>query len=157
MNVIEGLKANYQGKVLARAIRAVKEQGMEDDVWRGIRSDFTWNKTKEGWYYWGSIYKNEPDPDRYLPKDYVDLDEESEEERPWISVEERLPDHENNVLAVLDGEVCIMAYFSFKEGGETMKAWGIVYDGLNGGAIYDDNYYPTHWMEIPKPPKTTEK
>lgn len=70
----------------------------------------------------------------------------------WISVKEKLPQHENNVLAVLDGQVCIMNYFSFQENGETNKVWGYVYDGINGDGIFDDNYYPTHWMEIPCPP-----
>jgi hypothetical protein len=70
----------------------------------------------------------------------------------WISVNENLPEHENNVLAVLDGQVCIMNYFSFQENGKTNKVWGYVYDGINGDGIFDDNYYPTHWMEIPCPP-----
>jgi hypothetical protein len=70
----------------------------------------------------------------------------------WISVDNKLPKHENNVLAVLGGEVCIMNYLSFKENGETYKVWGYVYDGINGDGIFDDNYYPSHWMEIPKPP-----
>ena len=30
----------------------------------------------------------------------------------WISVTEKIPEHENNLLAVLDGQVCIMNYFS---------------------------------------------
>jgi hypothetical protein len=70
----------------------------------------------------------------------------------WFSVNEKLPEHEKNVLAVLDREVCIMNYFSFKENGETYMVWGYVYDGINGDGIFDDNYYPTHWMEIPCPP-----
>lgn len=70
----------------------------------------------------------------------------------WISVNEKLPEHENNVLAVLNGQVCIMNYFSFQENGETNMVWGYVYDGINGDGIFDDNYYPTHWMEIPCPP-----
>jgi hypothetical protein len=70
----------------------------------------------------------------------------------WISVNEKLPEHENNVLAVLDGQVCIMRYFSFQENGEVKMVWGYVYDGINGDGIFDDNYYPTHWMDIPCPP-----
>lgn len=70
----------------------------------------------------------------------------------WISVKEKLPEHENNVLAVLDGQVCIMNYFPFEENGEITQVWGYVYDGINGDGIYDDNYNPTHWMEIPSPP-----
>ena len=70
----------------------------------------------------------------------------------WNSVNEKLPEHENNVLAVLNGQVCIMNYFSFQENGEKNMVWGYVYDGVNGDGIFDDNYYPTHWMEIPCPP-----
>lgn len=70
----------------------------------------------------------------------------------WISVEERLPDDEHNVLAVLDGQVCVMAYFSFWEKGERNMVWGYSYDGVNGDAIFDDNYYPTHWKPLPTAP-----
>jgi hypothetical protein len=66
----------------------------------------------------------------------------------WIDVNDRLPEHENNVLAVLNGQVCIMNYFDFTEDGQTHKVWGYVYDGINGDGIYDDNYTPSHWMEI---------
>ena len=71
----------------------------------------------------------------------------------WIKVTERLPEVEHNVLAVLDGQVCIMAYFWFHESGEKYQVWGYSYDGVNGDAIFDDNYYPTHWMPLPEPPK----
>ena len=74
-------------------------------------------------------------------------------EPKWTSVSELLPEHENNVLAVLNGQVCIMAYFTIRDSGEYCKVWGYVYDGINGDGLYDDNYHPTHWMEIPKPPK----
>lgn len=70
----------------------------------------------------------------------------------WISVEERLPEDEHNVLAVLDGQVCVMAYFSFWENGERIMVWGYSYDGVNGDAIFDDNYYPTHWQPLPTAP-----
>lgn len=70
----------------------------------------------------------------------------------WISVEERLPEDEHNVLAVLDGKVCVMAYFSFWENGERIMVWGYSYDGVNGDAIFDDNYYPTHWQPLPTAP-----
>ena len=72
----------------------------------------------------------------------------------WISVEDRLPETEDNVLAVLEGQLCIMSYFAFKENGETQMVWGYVYDGINGDGIFDDNYCPTHWMPLPEPPKT---
>ena len=71
----------------------------------------------------------------------------------WIPVSEQLPEHENNVLAVLDGQVCVMAYYTKRDSGECSKVWAYVYGGINGEGLYDDNYEPTHWMEIPKPPK----
>ncbi len=68
----------------------------------------------------------------------------------FISVKDRLPETEDNVLAILDGKVCVMRYFSMEENDETYMVWGYVYDGLDGDAIYDEDYYPTDWMPIPK-------
>ena len=68
----------------------------------------------------------------------------------WISVEDSLPEHDNNVLAILNGNMEIMAYCNIHEDGETFKVWHIVYDGLQGDPIYDDNYEPTHWQPLPK-------
>ena len=68
----------------------------------------------------------------------------------WISVEDKLPEHDNNVLAILNGNMEIMAYCNIHEDGETFKVWHIVYDGLQGDPIYDDNYEPTHWQPLPK-------
>lgn len=71
----------------------------------------------------------------------------------WISVNDNLPNHELNVLAILDGQLAVMAYFDFMEEGVTQKVWGYCYDNINDDAVFDDNYYPTHWMELPKPPE----
>ncbi len=70
----------------------------------------------------------------------------------WISVKDKLPEHEGNVLAVLDGEVCIMAYQLLSDSDGTFWwAWCYVYyGGLQGDAEWEDHYEPTHWMEIPK-------
>jgi hypothetical protein len=65
----------------------------------------------------------------------------------WIPVKERLPDHNNNVLAVWNGYVCVMHY------SHDLGLWGYVYDGLDGDPEIDEYYQPTHWMEIPSPPK----
>ena len=70
----------------------------------------------------------------------------------WINVNERLPEHGNNVLAVLYGKVCVMCCDTIIESGETYRAWCYVYDGLDGDGIFDDNYEPTHWMELPTAP-----
>ena len=71
----------------------------------------------------------------------------------WTPVSEKLPEHENNVLAVLDGQVRVMCYLTIRHSGEYLKVWAMVYDALGGDAHFDDEYHPTHWMEIPKPPK----
>ncbi len=70
--------ANLEGKVQLRALRAVEEQ--LDWVDRFLLSSvaflFDWSYTKEGHNYWAAIHKNLPNPDQYLPKDYVDVDDE---------------------------------------------------------------------------------
>lgn len=154
MTVEQGLRAELHDrpKVLARALRAAREQGTLNDSCQVFSAAFTWHVTKEGREYWYSIRYKKPNPDQYLPEGYVDVeDEEPKEQSPWTMVEDGLPKHENNVLAVWNGKVCVMAYFSFKDGGETYKVWGYVYDGIDNEAIYDDEYKPTKWMEIPKP------
>lgn len=154
MTAEQGLTAEFHDrpKVLARALRAAREQGALECDWNGIDYRFDLGNSKEGFKYWWYVFRKNANPDQYLPEGYVDVeDEQPKEQSPWISVEERLPDHENNVLAVLDGKVCVMAYFSFKHDGGTIKVWGYVYDGLDGEAIYDHDYEPTKWMEIPTP------
>lgn len=70
----------------------------------------------------------------------------------WISVNDRLPETPDNVLAVWNGRVCIMSYFPLIEGGQTYRVWAYVYDGINGDGVYDGDYRPTYWMPIPQPP-----
>ena len=79
-----------------------------------------------------------------------DFMEDFANQSKWISVEDSLPEHDNNVLAILNGNMEIMAYCNIHEDGETFKVWHIVYDGLQGDPIYDDNYEPTHWQPLPK-------
>ena len=52
----------------------------------------------------------------------------------WISIKDRLPESEYNVLAFMEGQVHIMAYFPYKEDGFEQRAWGYVYDGPHGDA-----------------------
>jgi hypothetical protein len=85
--------------------------------------------------------------------DIIRLVKQMDAQNGWIPVSEKLPEHENNVLAVLDGQVRIMCYLTIRQSGEYFKEWAMVYDALGGDAHFDDEYYPTHWMEVPKPPK----
>ena len=84
---------------------------------------------------------------------------QQEEPSGWISVEKELPkiiegyDCSANVIAWINGERKIMNYTFFKnEEDKWCYAWCMVYDGLDGDAEFDDNYYPTHWQPLPNPP-----
>lgn len=77
----------------------------------------------------------------------------------WISVEDRLPemiagkDYSENVIVWLDGERKIMNYALIPDDNNNLcYAWCMVYDGLDGDAEFDDNYYPTHWQPLPPKP-----
>lgn len=74
----------------------------------------------------------------------------------WIQIksEDDLPKADKNVLAMIDGEMKIMCLSDIIENGVSSKVWCLVYDGLDGDGIYDDNYYPTHWMPLPTHPQT---
>lgn len=73
----------------------------------------------------------------------------------WISVEERLPENTDEVLACHNYEysepICVIAYcvkdkwFADDEGLEASN-----YDG---GASIQLDVTITHWMPLPKPPK----
>jgi len=69
-----------------------------------------------------------------------------EVDNQWISTSERLPKHENTVIAVHNGQTIAMHY-SLK-----FHTWVVIYEGLDGYGEFV-NWNPTHWMEIPKPPK----
>jgi len=77
----------------------------------------------------------------------------------WISVEDRLPemitgkDYSENVIVWLNEERKIMNYALLPDDNNNLcYAWCMVYDGLDGDAEFDDNYYPTHWQPLPPKP-----
>lgn len=83
----------------------------------------------------------------------------------WVDVKERLPevkqgeDNSENVFAILDGRVRIMAYCYIDEGYDDMAekslggwAWCDCGMQIDGDPEFDDNYKPTHWMPLPTPP-----
>jgi len=68
--------ANLTGKVLNRAMRAIKEQGKNSKAKpHTIMSLFSWIMTQEGHDYWGAVYYQIPNADQYLPPDYVEAPE----------------------------------------------------------------------------------
>jgi hypothetical protein len=78
---------------------------------------------------------------------------------PWISVKKCLPgrikgkDYSENVLAVCDGVVMVMCYGYIDFEPEGGWVWSNCYGDINGDPEFDDEYKPTHWMPIPKPPR----
>ena len=75
----------------------------------------------------------------------------------WIEIksEDDLPKDDGNVLVIIEGQMQIMCLCSIIDNDVYSKVWCMVYDGLDGDGIYDDNYYPTHWMPLPTNPQTT--
>ena len=59
----------------------------------------------------------------------------------WISVEERLPEPERDVLTLHRGKYHCIGYYS-----EDCELWI-----LNDAPVYDETV--THWMELPQAPK----
>ncbi len=60
-----------------RALRACEEQEKLDctnEMEWGVSWLFTWDKTKEEYRYWYAILGKDPNPDEYLPENYVDVD-----------------------------------------------------------------------------------
>lgn len=73
----EWILANLKGKVQKRALRAIEEQPQCDEYLNGVSAVdelFFWDETKERVRYWIAIYDNKPNPDQYLPENYVDVD-----------------------------------------------------------------------------------
>jgi hypothetical protein len=137
---------------LPEDIKVVALQRAKDDIMPSesdnLDMSFFWDSTIEGNEIWAEVYN-----DNYTPFREFHAKQKQQENNGWISVEDRLPDTSDNVLAILDGERCCMSYFDFPINGQPFNVWGYVYDGLNGDAIYDYDYTPTHWQPLPEPPK----
>ena len=89
----------------------------------------------------------------------IEVASESQQPTPtWVSIksEDDLPKDDKNVLVIIEGQMQIMCLCSIIDNDVYSKVWCMVYDGLDGDGIYDDNYYPTHWMPLPTPPQTTK-
>lgn len=71
-------------------------------------------------------------------------------ESQWISVEERLPEIDTPVLAVVGKNIYALARVEYDEG----WLWGIGCNDLGDVRNYeaDDDYQPTYWMPLAIPP-----
>jgi hypothetical protein len=76
----------------------------------------------------------------------------------WIKVTDKTPDllpdkdYSENVLAVCDGNLHVMIYGYVEDGEQGGWVWSDCYGDINGEGEWDDDYQPTHWMPLPKPP-----
>lgn len=77
--------------------------------------------------------------------------EEENEEPRWISVKDRLPEKQADVLLFFGGKYGNMAT-GFWHGEEKEDCvWWCAY--TDDGFYTDCDYKPTHWMPLPQPPK----
>lgn len=93
ITVEQGLKEKFknQPKVLARALRAAREQGRLRKEFRDLFENypFSFSETKEGFKYWFNVFRKhpDPDPDQYLPDGYIDaepIQEPNDEFMEWL-------------------------------------------------------------------------
>jgi len=70
---------------------------------------------------------------------------ELESERRWIPVSERLPELNQDVLAMVDGDI-VVGHFYEQWDGEVFFSW------IEVGAMT----VATHWMPLPEPPVSEE-
>lgn len=63
----------------------------------------------------------------------------------WISVKERLPKRNQNVL--------LFTKRDFKEDDKVVKGWRDAYGFASAECHEEEDIFPTHWMPLPEPPK----
>ena len=74
----------------------------------------------------------------------------------WISVKDRLPDHDDEVLIFASGDI-VQAYLKNGKWNGSM----LVTSNMDDGYVHDrticiqggDFDFVTHWMELPPPPQ----
>lgn len=81
----------------------------------------------------------------------------------WIETTKETPkfidgkDYSENVLVWNNNKLCVMNYCKVKHNDyELLYYWANAYGKIDGDAEYDDDYAPTHWMELPVAPEKTE-
>ena len=79
----------------------------------------------------------------------------------WIDVKDRTPDtidgkdYSENVFVICDGKLEVMSYGWVDAEPVGGWVWSNCYGDIRGDSEWDDEYKPTHWMPLPKPPTTS--
>ena len=86
MTVEQGLRAEFHDrrKVLARALRAAREQFNLNSDYRHWQHAIDIRKTREGKSCWIAVYYDEPNAEQYLPSGYVDVEESHDAYLDWL-------------------------------------------------------------------------
>lgn len=71
----------------------------------------------------------------------------------WTSVDEKLPESKENVLAWCNDRLMVLAYGYVYEGDQNGYVWMNCYEEIDGDPYWDDNLQPTHWMPLPMKPQ----
>ena len=79
----------------------------------------------------------------------------------WIDAKLKTPpipkgvDYSQNVLAICNGGLHVMAYCYIEADEQSGYAWCNCNGDIFGDAEFDDEYKVTHWMPLPSPPTAT--
>lgn len=77
----------------------------------------------------------------------------------WIRTQDKKPpivlgaDHSENVLAICEGIMRVMAYCYIDDGDNGGWNWCDCGGDIHGDPEFDDDYKVTHWQPLPSPPK----
>jgi hypothetical protein len=76
------------------------------------------------------------------------------EEQLWTEIKEgcKMPETNDNVLVWNNGHLGVMSYGYIEADENSGYAWSNCYGDVDGDPQFDDEYSPTHWMKLPKPP-----
>jgi hypothetical protein len=66
-------------------------------------------------------------------------------------------DYSGNVFVICDGKLEVMSYGWVDAEPEGGWVWSNCYGDIRGDSEWDDEYKPTHWMPLPKPPIPGDK
>lgn len=77
--------------------------------------------------------------------EFINRHESTESQSKWISVDDRLPENDDEVLVYNHRDGINLGEFDLEKVGPYNRGWQTYYD-------WAPHMSPTHWMPLPKPP-----